>query len=144
MAGGFRFLEHTADVYVEVWGDSLGEVLEQAALALFEVMTDTSRVRPERPVEVEVEGDDLMNLLYRWVEEWLYTYEVEGMVFSKFKVHEVRELEGGGYLARGCGWGEPFDPERHEPRTEVKAMTYSDMSIERVNGRWVARFVLDI
>ncbi|MFZ8794378.1 MAG: archease, partial [Acidilobaceae archaeon] len=66
---GFEHLEHTADVLIEARGSSLSEAFETAALATYEVMTDTSMVEPKVKIEVEVEGYDLFNLLYRWIEE---------------------------------------------------------------------------
>jgi len=44
---GFRFLEHTADVYVAAYGETLAEAFENAALAMFETMTDTENVKPQ-------------------------------------------------------------------------------------------------
>ena len=40
----FEFMEHTADVYVAAHGANLAEAFENAALAMFEVMTDTAKV----------------------------------------------------------------------------------------------------
>ena len=42
--GKFEFLEHTADVYIAAYGESVEEALGNAGLAMFEVMTDTKRV----------------------------------------------------------------------------------------------------
>ena len=39
-AGRFEFLEHTADVYIRAYGKTMEEAYENAALAMFEVMTD--------------------------------------------------------------------------------------------------------
>ncbi|MEB3787201.1 MAG: archease [Desulfurococcales archaeon] len=41
-------------------------------------------------------------------------------------------------------WGERFDPERHEHRTIVKAMTYAQMEIEKDGDCWRVQFVVDI
>ena len=58
MAGGYRFLEHSSDVYVEAWGESLEEAFENAGRAMFDAMTDISKVKPTIAVEVEAEGGD--------------------------------------------------------------------------------------
>jgi len=139
---GFRFLEHVADVYVEAYGSSLEEAFEHAATALFEVMTDTSKVKPEVVKRVKVTGFDEYSLLYNWLEELLYLYEVENILFSKFKVHITKVNED--FSLEGEAWGEQFDDKRHEKRTEVKAVTYSQMEILRKEGKVVVRFVLDI
>ena len=38
----FEFLEHTADAYIIAYGKDLAEAFENAALAMFEVMTNTA------------------------------------------------------------------------------------------------------
>ena len=144
MTKKFTFLEHMADAYIEAYGDTLEELFENAAIAMFEVMTDTSKVSPVEVRSVETEGFDLENLLYKWLEEWLIIRDSENMVFSKFKVKKIAKVREDKYIIEGLGWGERFNPEVHEIRTEVKAVTYHMMEIKQKNGKWVARFLLDI
>ena len=143
MSGGFRHLPHTADVLIEAWGKSLEEAFEYAALAVFEVMTDVSRVKPKEERKVEAEGFDLESLLYDWIEELLFLFDSEGLLLSKFKVQKVTERKGE-YELLATVWGERYDPQRHESRTVVKAMTYHLMKIEIKPGSVKLRFVVDI
>ncbi len=139
----FRFLEHTADVLIEAYGSTLEEAFENAAIAVFEVITDTSKVEPREERVVSTEGTDLENLLYRWIEELLILHDSEGLVVSRAKVLSIEEA-GDGYRLEARVWGEPFDESRHEHRTIVKAMTYAQLSIRKEGDRWVVRFVVDI
>ncbi|RLE81165.1 MAG: archease [Thermoprotei archaeon] len=140
---GFRFLEHIADVYIEATGKTLKEAFEQAALAMFEVITDTSKVEPKVCKEIRVNGFDEFSLLYNWLEELLFLHDLESLVFSKFKVHEINRNHEE-WTLRGEAWGEPFDESRHEKRTEVKAITYSRMEVIKKGDNHIVRFVLDI
>ena len=139
----YRFLDHPSDAYIEAYGDTLEELLENSALALFDVMVNVNKVEPKVVREVEVKGFDLENLLYNWLEEWLFHYCSEALVFSKFRVEKLSR-ENGEYVVKAKGWGEEFNLEKHEPEVEVKAATYYQMSISRKNNKWVARFILDI
>lgn len=141
MSSGFKFLEHTADVYVRVWGDSLERVFEEAARALYEVMTDPRRVDCIVEREVVVEGFDLENLLVRWLEELLFYFDSEGFIGGRVVVDEVSK-EAYKVKARVCG--EVFNPEKHESRTHVKAATYSQIKLWSEGERWYAEFVLDV
>jgi len=139
----YKFLDHPSDAYIEAYGDTLEELLENSALALFDVMVNVDKVEHKVAREVEVRGFDLENLLYNWLEEWLFYYCSEALVFSKFRVEKLsRENEE--YVVKAKGWGEEFNPRKHEPEVEVKAVTYYQMSISRKDGKWVARFILDI
>lgn len=138
-----KFLEHTADVYVEVCGESLERAFELAGRALFEVMTNVSMVEPKVTRVIEDGGFDLENALYRWLEDLLIEYGRSNIVFSEFMVEYVRR-EGQEYVFKATCSGDYFDPEKHEARTEVKAATYSLMEINHFSGKWILRFVLDI
>ncbi len=140
----FEFLEHTADVLIVARGRTIEELFENAAKAVFEVMTDTSKVEPKEKRVINVDGWDLENLLYRWIEELLIAYDSENMLFSKFKVYSIKKNGEEEYSLEGEAWGERFDEQRHERRTIVKAVTYAQMKITKKDGLWEASFVVDI
>ncbi len=139
----FEWVEHPSDIGFRAYGETLAEAFGNAGLALFEVMVDTSKVRPSEEVEVELEAEDEKALLYDWLAHLLYLHGSRDLVLSKFEVGELSEGEGG-FKLRATVRGEPFDPERHETRTEIKAVTYHMMEIERGEGRCSVQVVVDI
>jgi SHS2 domain-containing protein len=141
--GKFEFLEHTADVYIAAHGKSLEEAFENAALAMFEVMTDTAEVSPSEEDSVEVEAEDEYALLYSWLEALLVKFEVNGMLYSKFKVSRLWEISEGFKLGAKV-WGEKFNAEKHVQRVAVKAVTYHRMEIIKELNKVTLEFILDI
>ncbi|MCS7097256.1 MAG: archease [Candidatus Methanomethylicia archaeon] len=141
---GFQFLDHRADVYIMAYGKNLNESFECAAKAMFEVITDTSRVEPIIKKDITVNGFDLYSLLYSWLEELLYFFDTENMVFSHFFIHEISIINGDNYILNATIFGEKFDPLKHEKRTIVKAITYFQMEIKEEDGKFIVKFVLDI
>ncbi|MCS7366804.1 MAG: archease [archaeon YNP-WB-062] len=141
---GFVFLDHKADVYVMAFGRSLNECFEYAAKAMFEVMTDTSRIEPSIRREIHVNGFDIYSLLYSWLEELLYLFDAEGLVFSSFNVQRISKIDEENYVLDAIVFGEKFDSAKHERRTVVKAITYSQMEIYNEDNKFVAKFLLDI
>lgn len=141
--GQFRFLEHTADVKIEAEGKTLEEAFEEAAKGLYELMTDTSKITPVVEKKIEVEGSDLENLLYNWLEEFIYLTDSEQLVFSEFKVRKITR-EDGRYRLVATAKGEKFNPNKHESKTCVKAATYHEMEIDIKKDKARLVFVLDI
>lgn len=139
----FKFLPHMGDALIEAYGSSLEEAFENAALATFEVMTDTSKVEPSVEEVVEAEGFDLESLLYNWLESLLVMFEVNTRLYSKFKIESIKQTAEG-YKLKARAWGEDYDPNKHEQKVGVKAVTYHMMSIEEKSGRWTLRFLLDL
>jgi SHS2 domain-containing protein len=117
----FRYLDHTADVGIQAFGETLGEAFENAALGMFDIITDPSKVGAQKDFEVTIEGEDLKALLHEWLDQLLILSQVNNMLFSSFKV-DLRDIDGGFGLT-GLVMGEPADPSRHVYKTEIKAVT---------------------
>jgi SHS2 domain-containing protein len=141
--GKFEFLEHTADVYVAAYGKSLAEGFENAALAMFEVMTDTEKVSADVEDSVEVEAEDEYALLYSWLEALLVKFETKNMLFSKFKISNIDETSDG-FRIKATVWGEKFNAEKHAQKVAVKAVTYHRMEIIKEIDKVTLEFILDI
>ncbi len=139
----FRFLEHTADAYIEAYGDTLEEAFENAAFATIEVMTDADKVEPKIEDDVEMEAHDEYALLYNWIEELLIRFETTENLYSRFKISSIEETPGGLRLKAKI-WGEPFDPEKHPQKVGVKAITYHRMEIVKKPRKTTVKFILDI
>jgi len=139
----FRFLEHTADAYIEAYGDTLEEAFENAAFATIEVMTDAEKVGPKIEDDVEVEAHDEYALLYNWIEELLIRFDATENLYSRFKISNIEETSSGLKLKAKI-WGEPFNPERHIQKVGVKAVTYHRMEIVKKPKKVTVRFLLDI
>lgn len=136
---GRRFLDLEADVGFEVWAQDLNSLFEEAALAMYEVMVDVGKIDPKVERHVKLSAPNLEMLLQRWLSELLFITEVEKLVFSKFEV----SVEDEGYLS-GKALGDFIDLERHDPRTEVKAVTYHRLSVVKEGDLWKGTVVLDI
>ena len=141
--GKFEFLEHTADVLIAAHGQKLEEAFENAALAMFEVMTDTTKIDTVQEETVEVEAEDEYALLYSWLEALLVKFEIKGMLFSKFKIDRIQDTPDG-YKLQANVWGEKFNAEKHPQKVAVKAVTYHRMEIIKEHDKITLEFILDI
>jgi SHS2 domain-containing protein len=142
-AGKFEFLEHTADVYVRAHGATMEEAYGNAALAMFETMTDSGKIAQTQEGTLEVEAEDQYALLYNWLEALLVKFETENMLFSKFQITDWKETAET-FKFKAKVWGEKFDPEKHPQKVGVKAVTYHLMVVIREPERVILEFILDI
>lgn len=137
--GSYRTFNHTADLGIEVMAPSFAALFETAAAALFDVLTDASAIRPRLKRHLAVTGADRVELLVRWLSELLYLHDTEGLLFGRFHVESIEENS-----LSAIAEGEPYEPGRHEVRTEVKAVTYHQAAIVDASDGWLARFVIDV
>ncbi len=143
MVGGFSFLEHIGDVYVEAYGESFEEAFSQAALAFYNTVSSTDNVECRIEKEVRVEGEDLEALLVEWLQYLIALFDIEGFIAKIVEVKSIQKInEYYSLSARLCG--EEFNPRHHRVGVHVKAATYWRMEILRKDGKVILRFLLDI
>ncbi len=143
MKKSFKFLEHTADVYVEAYGTRLEEAFENAALATLDVMTEPDKVELKIEDALEVEAPDEYALLYSWLEEILVKFELTGKLYSCFKISSIEKTPLGLKL-KAKAWGELYDPEKHPSKVGIKSITYHRMEIVKKPKSVTVRFILDV
>ncbi|CAM9536536.1 unnamed protein product [Choristocarpus tenellus] len=132
----YEYLDHTADVQLHSWGDNLELALEHLVSSMFNVITDIStiEVNPSQTREIEVQGHDMMSLVFTLLDEFLFLFHAEGLaVQCATLVGKVdREL----WTVCAKAEGEMFDLSKHPQGTEVKAITYSNMQVVGSNPGW--------
>lgn len=124
----YKLLDHTADALVEVHGKTLDEWFENAAYALFDQITDVSKVEPKGEMKVVLSADSREQLVVDFLQELLYIHDAENLVLSRFRVKtDGRRLEA-------SVSGEEFDEKRHPKRSVVKGVTYHRLEFDDQKG----------
>ncbi|MFW9820760.1 MAG: archease [Candidatus Thorarchaeota archaeon] len=141
---GYKFLEHTADVSVEAYGTTLEEAFKQTAYSLMETITPSLRlISPKTEKIITIEAEDKEALLFDFLSEFLYIFDVEGLIFNNIKIQPITK-EKNMYYLKAVAKGEKFNKRKHDPGTEVKAITYSFMDIEQKKNQVKIKIVFDI
>jgi len=136
---GYELVDHTADLGIRVWADDVKGLFKEAALALFDIITDLTKVEAHLKREIAVQGSGLEELLVAWLNELLYLHEVERLLLCDFSIAEINAG-----TVTGLAKGEVFDKGRHALKTEIKAVTYHQLEVCEQEGRWQAQIILDI
>jgi len=129
----YRFVDHTAELELQLEAGTKEGVLEEAVAALGELLGgagDTARVRRE----VHAEAADDAALLAAWLDELVFLAETEGLVPEHAEGVQVT-----GHAATGV-----IEGRLGAPPHLVKGVTYNDLEL-RVDGTgWIGRVVLDV
>jgi SHS2 domain-containing protein len=135
----YETFDHTADLGLRIIAPDLETLFVEAAQALFSaIMEDPAAVRLERRVDIRLAAEEREYLLFDWLKELLYHFDVEHLLLAKFEVH----IKDGALT--GSAWGEPLDRSRHVLEHEVKAITYHGLRVEQSEGGWLAEVIVDI
>jgi SHS2 domain-containing protein len=139
----FKFLEHTADMYIEAEGKTLEEAFSNVAVGLGFMIISSDNVAKKVEKKIEVESEDKQALLFDFLSKFLIFQDAESLVFHKVKVEKIEEKKGKLHLVARA-WGEKFNPKKHKEGTQVKAITYHYMAIKRERDKYVVKVLVDI
>jgi|SRR3989344_318073 len=138
----YKFLEHTADVMFEAYGKNLNALFANAALAVFEVQCDLKKVGNKIKKKINLKNENAENLLFDFLEELIYLKDAKYILFGKFRV-EIKKIRDN-YILDALAYGEKINPEKHELKTDVKAVTLHEFFLKKTSKGWKCRVLLDI
>jgi SHS2 domain-containing protein len=141
----YRFLEDiaTADIAFEARGETLEEVFTAAAEATMNVMIESlDSIEPRQLRKFDLENAELDMLLFDFLQELIFFKDSETLLL---RVAEMRiERQESSYKLKALTQGESLDPDRHEQRVDVKAVTLHRFRLEKTPQGWVSKIILDI
>ena len=140
--GSFQILEHTGETGILARGRTLQETFGQAATGMYSLMVDPAAVVDEVEFrQIAVEAPDLGALMVAWLNELIYLFDVEGLVFVRFQIEDI----GVDHLRARC-FGERLDIDRHGFGVVPKAATYHMLEVvQELDGSgWSATVILDV
>ncbi len=128
----YKFLEHTADVLFEAYGNTYEEAVENAAEAISKVVSD--KVEKTEEFEIIEKGNDLEDLTIKILQDFIVECEIRIILPGGMKVEfDEEDMK----IKAKCWGGEGI------PKTQIKGVTYGMLKIER-NEIWKIRVLLDI
>ena len=135
----FEQVEHTADIALRIYGETLEQLFAHAAEALFTTL-GTYRWKEEsvrHTVTLEAAGHE--ELLHDWLAQLNYMHQTRREVYCRFDVRHVCDRRLEATIA-----GEAIDPQLHSIEIEIKAVTYHKLSVKKTEQGWQAFVIFDI
>jgi SHS2 domain-containing protein len=139
---GYKFLEHTADLKIQVNEKNLEDAFSSSALAMKEAIAGKIKIKALNKKEIKVEGKDYERLLYEFLEQILYLLDAEDFIMSEVESLKIENsLSGFNLVCIVLG----DKASKYKFTNDVKAITYNQMLVsENSRGKTVIQFVVDV
>jgi SHS2 domain-containing protein len=135
----FTFLDHTADMGIQVTGTTLEDLFKNAGQSLMEILIKKRPAGKASLVRLSVSGEDLPDLMVRWLGEILYLFEGDSKIVMDIDIDAVTETRIDATLHTV-----PFNPKLHKVVTEIKAVTYHQIDVASRRDGWQATVIFDL
>ncbi|MEO0123336.1 MAG: archease [candidate division WOR-3 bacterium] len=134
----YKYLNHTADLGVEIKAKSMEELFINAAQAIFETQIK-GRILKKENLEFKIKSISFEELLIEWCRELLYNFSVKGFIPAEYAIEINQNYELNAQLK-----GDIFDKNRHQIKLEIKNATYHSLNIQKINDHYQARIIFDV
>ena len=130
----YELIDHTADVGIKAYGKTLAEAFENAAKAMFDIITDKSEIENIGQYDIKLEAENLEELLVDWLSELLYLHSAQNLVFGFFKIVDFDDKKP---RLHAHVFGEKLNISKHKIGTEIKAVTYHMLEVRNKKPYYV-------
>jgi SHS2 domain-containing protein len=135
----FEFLDHTADAGIIAYGDDLKGAFSNAARGMFSLIADLKDFSETEERDTELDSPDVENLLIAWLNELIYLFDVENIVFKNFEIVTLSDTH-----IEAKNFGEKVDASRHKLKLGIKAATYHMLKIDKLGNKTRVQVLFDI
>ncbi len=138
-----KVIDHTADTGIRASAPTIEALFQVCALGMMEIIMEGSSCKEEKPVikyPITIKGNDKEDLLYAFLSEILYLFDGESIIPLGFKSSKLENCIFFSTTLEGIH----FDEKIHDIGTEIKAITFHNLKIEKIENRWQTDVIFDI
>ena len=136
----FEYIDHTGDLGIRVRGKTLQELFSNAAHALFDTVAVLDTINPVSQFQIDVRAETVAELMVAWLDELIFRHEVDEVFFKHVDILKLSETSLSAYA-----YGELVDFTKHVVYTEIKSVTYHQLSVNQSSdGTWIAQVIFDL
>ncbi len=133
------YIDHTGDAGILLRAENLRQLFERAAWGMFSLLTNVAEIRLVEETRIQVEANDLPALMLAWLSELNYRHVTEHRLFGKFEVFVISDQMVFAEVS-----GEAINSDRHTIFTEIKAVTFHGLRLEKSDNGWEAQIIFDL
>jgi SHS2 domain-containing protein len=134
MQNKYKFLDHPSELKMQIFGSNLSELFTNAALGMMEYLYSKNELHADVFERIEIEAETLEDLLIDWLAEILYLSDSKKHAYVSYHILELSDkkiiAEVGSVRAIAIN--------------DIKAVTYSELTIAKKDDSYEAIIVFDI
>ncbi len=132
----YEFLEHTADAKFIAYGKTIEESLCNSAYALIKSIS-SKKIKPIKEINIKISGKGEKNLIYRFLEEFLYLIDAKDLILSR-----IEEIS---FSKEGIKAKITVDSfSKYEKTNEVKAIVYNSILVKEEKNNFSITVTIDV
>jgi len=139
----YEYLEHPADIGIKICSETYQGLYADAAQALFNIMYDPHTIAQIKRASIAVQSSSHEYLLVDFLNELISVMDVNDMFAHHIENLSFKDTEN--EIVATCEIvGEECSKNKHLVKIEVKAATYSGLSLKKEKNNIVFKCLFDV
>jgi len=134
---GYKFIDHPSDIGIEVKGKTHKELFLNAVSGMLSIISDSSNGREKIKKSLHLEEGSLEELLHSFLSEILWFIISERFLPLSVSINLLEKTTLQAHL-------EGITITDEEVKREIKAVTFHQLKIEKINGYFLTRIIFDV
>jgi SHS2 domain-containing protein len=139
----FEEIEHTADIGLKSHAPTMPQLYANMAFGMYHLVLTTEPGKQTKSRNVTATGHSLEELLVNWLSELNYLLSMHHFIASSFSDLSIAPTHSG-YILKATLHGWEVRDYKKEIGTEIKAVTYHQLSVETCKTGYRAQVIFDI
>ena len=135
----YDILNHPKDLAVEIYGNSMEEIYNNAVRAFTDLLLGLKGLRGTKKRELEIVGVDESSLLVNLLNELIFLFEIEDVVSTGISKMEIE-----GMTMRATIKYQVVDRSQKPVLRQIKAAKLNSLKIKRLHDGYHCLIVFDI
>ena len=141
MSSSYKFIDHTADIAVEITADSIEELFIVSAKAFKEAVIELNPKSVLKNFYLVLDSHSLETLLVSFLNELNFRLINKRKIF--ININDVKIIQNDENYSLQCILQED-NIDEDKIKAEIKSVTYHQVEIKEKNGKYSTRIVFDI
>ena len=141
MSSSYNFIDHTADIAVDVKADTIEELFIASANAFIEAVAEPVSGGTKEKNNLKLNSYSPESLLVNFLNELNFRLTNKKNIVNNIKDIKIYQTENTWNLEASL---EESDVDEDKIKTEIKSVTYHQMEIKKGKGKYSTRIVFDI
>lgn len=142
MASHHKFIDHTADIAVQITADSFEELIQESLIAFNESILDSVDKKSEEELEIDLQESSREGLLVSFLNEINFLLTVKKWISKSVDEIAIKNEENN-YKLNCKIKGSKLTVDVHL-KEEIKSVTYHQMERKKMDGQYSTLIVFDI
>ncbi len=138
----YKFIDHTADLGIEITGSSKKELFEAGVEGMMDIICERKKLKENYYIELDIEGETDEELLFNLLKKVMDMIYLDSFLCKRCKIIDKRENK----LKALC-YGEKFKDEyipEDKIKKEIKAITYHNLEIKKSDNKYKTVIIFDV